>query len=410
MNMFASVRTALRALRKNKLRSLLAMLGIVIAVGAVVATVSIGQGAQAKVAQQMQSLGSNLLMIVPGSVASHGVATGAGATQNLTRDDANAIEREVTGPVAALAPINRTGAQVVYGDQNWFTQVMGTTAGYLDVRGWALEKGEPFGREEDAAAAKVCILGKTVVSKLFNEESPVVGEQIRVKHVPCKVIGVLSAKGQSSWGQDQDDVILMPWSTVVRRLVGTQSDAVGQMMVSARSPDQVAEAQAEITALLRQRHHTPDAQVEPDFQIRNLAEMQNAAQENTKTIAVLLGSVALISLIVGAIGIANVMLVSVTERTREIGIRMAVGARGRDVLFQFLTEAVMLASVGGFIGLGLGVGGSKWMAVKFDWPTLLSPSVMLGTMLLAGFAGIVAGFYPALRASRLDPIDALRFE
>jgi putative ABC transport system permease protein len=409
VNLLASLRTALRALRKNKLRSLLAMLGIVIAVGAVVATVAIGQGAQAKVAAQMASLGSNLLMIVPGSIAAHGVATGAGATQNLNREDLTAIERELTNSVAAIAPINRTGAQVVYGDQNWFTQVQGTTAAYLQVRGWPLVEGEAFGREEDAAAAKVCVLGKTVVDKLFPDEAHVLGEQIRVKHVPCKVIGVLAAKGQSSWGQDQDDVILMPWSTVVRRLIGTQSEAVGTMMVSARSPEAVEDAQREITSLLRQRHHLSDT-AEPDFQIRNLAEMQNAAKENTNTIAILLGSVALISLIVGAIGIANVMLVSVTERTREIGIRMAVGARGRDVLFQFLTEAVVLASVGGVIGLLLGAGISKWMASRFDWPTLLSPPVMAATMLLAGFAGVVAGFYPALRASRLDPIEALRFE
>src|SRR5438874_4892351 len=234
------------------------MLGIVIAVGAVVATVSIGQGAQAKVAAQMESLGSNLLMVVPGSIASHGVATGAGATQTLNRDDATAIERELTSSVAAIAPINRTGAQVVYGDQNWFTQVQGTTAAYLDVRGWPLAQGEPFGREEDAAAAKVCILGKTVVDKLFVDPTRVLVEQIRVKHVPCKIIGVLVSKGQSQLGQDQDDVILMPWSTVVRRLIGSQSDAVGQMMVSARSPDQVDDAQREITALLRQRHHLTD--------------------------------------------------------------------------------------------------------------------------------------------------------
>jgi putative ABC transport system permease protein len=409
VNVIASIWTALRALHKNTLRSLLAILGIVIAVGAVVATVAIGQGAQAKVAAQMASLGSNLLMVLPGSMMSKGANTGAGATQNLTRDDATSIERELTSTVAAIAPINRTGAQIVYGDMNWFTQVQGTTAAYLDVRGWPLQQGDMFGREEDAAAAKVCVLGKTVVDKLFAPDAPVIGEQIRVKHVPCKVIGILSSKGQSQWGQDQDDVIVMPWSTVVRRLVGTQSDAVGQLMVSARSPEAVDDAQREITALLRQRHKTADA-AEPDFQIRNLAEMQNAAKENTATIAVLLGSVALISLIVGAIGIANVMLVSVTERTREIGIRMAVGARGKDVLFQFLTEAVVLASVGGVIGIVLGIGTSKWMAARFEWPTLLSPPVMLATMLLAGFAGIVAGFYPALRASRLDPIDALRFE
>jgi len=408
MKFFASLRTALRALNKNKLRSFLAALGIVIAVAAVIATVAIGEGAKAKVADQMASLGSNLLMILPGSVMQRGAATGAGATQNLTRDDATAIEKELTGSVAAVAPINRTGGQVIYGDANWFTQVVGTTPGYLAVRGWPLAEGEAFGREEDAAAAKVCLIGQTVKDKLFGD-SPAVGEQIRVKHVPCKIVGVLSPKGQSSWGQDQDDVILMPWTTLVRRILGTQSDAVGQLMVSARSPQAVGEAQREITSLLKQRHHQSE-QAEPDFQVRNLAEMQNAAQEQTKTIALLLGSVALISLIVGAIGIANVMLVSVTERTREIGIRMAVGARGRDVMFQFLTEAVVLAAVGGAIGLFLGTGVAKYMAIQAQWPTLLSPPVMVGTMILAGLAGIIAGFYPALRASRLDPIDALRFE
>ncbi len=409
MNLLASLRTALRALQKNLLRSFLAMLGIVIAVGAVIATVAIGQGAQAKVAAQMASLGSNLLMVLPGSMNMHGVSVGAGATQTLTREDGAAIEKELGNVVGALAPINRTGAQIIYGDQNWFTQVQGTTAAYLAVRGWSLESGEMFGREEDAAAAKVCVLGKTVVDKLFLPDQPVIGQQIRVKHVPCKVIGILAAKGQSSWGQDQDDVILMPWSTVVRRLIGSQADTVGQLMVSARRPELVEEAQREVTSLLRQRHHSSEG-AEPDFQIRNLAEMQSAARENTNTIAVLLGSVALISLLVGAIGIANVMLVSVTERTREIGIRMAVGARGRDVLVQFLTEAALLATVGGGIGLLLGVGLSQWMASRFDWPALLSPTVMLGTLVLAGLAGVVAGFYPALRASRLDPIEALRFE
>ncbi|HYS80461.1 MAG TPA: ABC transporter permease [Anaeromyxobacteraceae bacterium] len=408
MILLAALRTALRALRRNKLRSALAMLGIVIAVAAVVSTVSLGQGAKAKVAQQMASLGSNLLMVVPGSMNTRGVATGAGATQNLTLDDARAIERELPQAVAAVAPVNRSGAQVIYGDANWFTQVMGSTASYLQVRQWPLAQGEAFGREEEAAGAKVCLIGQTVKEKLFGD-SNALGEQIRVKHVPCKVVGVLAAKGQGNWGQDQDDVIVMPWSTLVRRLQGSQADTVGMLMVEARSGPQVADAQREVTSLLKQRHHQADA-AEPDFQIRNLTEIQNSANEQTNTLSLLLGSIALISLVVGAIGIANVMLVSVTERTREIGIRMAVGARGRDVLVQFLTEAVVLAAIGGLIGLGLGALVSWIMAVKAEWPTLLSPSVMLGTVLLAGLAGVVAGFYPALRASRLDPIEALRYE
>ena len=408
MNASASVRTALRALGKNKLRSLLAMLGIVIAVAAVMATVSIGQGAQAKVAQQWESLGANLLVVSPGSMAKSGVATGLGATQNLTREDAAAIERELTSSVSAVAPVNKTPAQIVYGDQNWFTQVQGTTAAYLHIRNRPLAEGHAFGREEDASAAKVCVLGETVVKKLFVPGAPVLGEQVRVKHVPCKVIGILAGKG-NAFGTDEDDTILMPWTTVVRRLIGSQSDAVGRLMVSARSSQHVADAEREVTALLRQRHRLSE-HAEPDFQIKNHVEMQDAEEENADTLATLLEAVAAISLIVGSIGIANVMLVSVTERTREIGIRMAVGGRRRDILFQFLTEAVVLAATGGVIGLALGIGAAQWMAVRSEWPTLLSPPVMLGMIVAAGLAGVIAGFYPALRASRLDPIEALRFE
>jgi len=374
MNALASLRTALRALTKNKLRSMLAMLGIVIAVSAVVATVAIGQGAQAKVAQQM---------------GKGGVATGTGAQQSLTRDDATAIEREVSDSVSAVSPVSRTSGQVLYGGQNWFTSIQGVSPSYLDIRNAALAEGQSFTREQDAAAAKVAIIGKTVADKLFPNGAQIVGEQIRVKQEPVTVIGVLAPKGQSAYGQDQDDVILMPWTTVVRRLIGSQSDTVGQIMVLARSASQVDQAQSDV---------------------RNLAEMQDAAKQSTQTVAVMLGSVALISLIVGAIGIANVMLVSVTERTREIGLRMAIGGRGRDVLYQFLIEAMSLAVVGGLVGLLLGTGASKWMAAKFDWPSLLSVPAMAATLLLAGLAGVVAGFYPALRASRLDPIEALRFE
>jgi putative ABC transport system permease protein len=408
VNLLASVRTALRAVRRNTLRSALAATGIVIAVAAVVATVALGAGAQAKVAREMATLGANLLTISPGAVSSRGASSGAGATQTLTLEDGRAIEKELAAQVAGVAPLNKTGAQVVYGDANWFTQVMGSTAAYLTVRDWPLSAGEPFGREEEAAGAKVCLIGETVRERLFGE-GLAVGEQIRVKHIPCKVIGVLGPKGQGSNGQDQDDLVLMPWTTLARRIQGQQGDVVGQLLVGAVRPEQVAPLQREVTVLLRQRHHLADG-AENDFRVRNLAEIQNAANEQTATLSLLLGAIALISLVVGAIGIANVMLVSVTERTREIGIRMAIGARGRDVLFQFLVEAVALAAAGGLLGLALGAGVARFMAARAGWPTLLSPAVMVGAVALAGLAGVVAGFYPAVRASRLDPIEALRYE
>jgi putative ABC transport system permease protein len=408
MNPLMSLRTALRALVKNKLRSLLAMLGIVIAVAAVVATVAIGQGAEAKVANQMASLGTNLLVVQGGSLSNHGVATGAGATQNLSRDDATAVERELTDSVAAVTPSSRTNAQVVYGDQNWSTQIQGASPSFLDIRSWTLAQGDAFTREDDSAAAKVCVLGQTVVDRLFPAGAQVIGEEIRVKDVPCKVVGVLAPKGQSASGQDQDDVVLMPWTTVARRLMGSQADTVQQILVLAQ-PGRVDDAQNDVTSLLRQRHHL-EGSAPNDFDIRNLAAMQDAAKSSTQTVAILLGSVALISLLVGAIGIANVMLVSVTERTREIGLRMAIGAKGRDVLFQFLTEAVALACVGGAIGVLIGSVATRVVAAHFQWQALFSLPVIAGTILLAGLAGVVSGFYPALRASRLDPIDALRFE
>jgi putative ABC transport system permease protein len=408
VNVLSSVRTAMVAVRRNKLRSALAALGIIIAVAAVVATVALGEGAKAKVAQQMASLGSNMLTVSPGAVSAKGVSTGVGATQTLTLEDGRAIERDLGDVVVAAAPLNKIGAQVVYGDVNWFTQIVGTTPGYLEVRDWPLSAGEAFGKDDVASGAKVCLLGQTVKEKLFGD-APAVGEQIRLRQIPCKVVGVLAAKGQGSNGQDQDDIVIVPWATLARRIQGAQGEVVGQLVVGAHSSAQMKELIRGVTDLLRQRHHLAEGQ-ESDFRVRNYTEIQESANAQTETLSLLLGGIALISLIVGAIGIANVMLVSVTERTREIGIRIAIGARGRDVLFQFLTEAVVLAAAGGLVGLGVGALGAKIMASRAGWPTLLSPGVMILTVVLAGLAGVVAGFYPALRASRLDPIEALRYE
>ncbi|HZX96561.1 MAG TPA: ABC transporter permease [Myxococcales bacterium] len=408
MNAVTSARTAVLAVHRNKLRSALAVVGIVIAVAAVVATVALGQGAKVKVAREMASLGLNMLTISPGAVSSHGASSGAGGTQTLTLDDAQAVERELGSILSAVAPLNKSGAQLVRGDANWFAPVFGTWPGYLKIRDWHLAMGQPFGAEEVAVGAKVCLLGQTVRERLFGDASPL-GAEIRVQRMPCKVIGVLSPKGAGNGQQDQDDVVVMPWTTLVRRVQGAQGQALGNLLVGARSPQLIGEAEHEVRQLLRQRHHLAE-DVPDDFRIRNLADLQASANAQTQTLSVLLSAIALISLIVGAIGIANVMLVSVTERTREIGIRMAVGARGRDVLFQFLTEAVALAAAGGLLGLICGAGAAGLMAVKAGWPTLLSLPVMVGAVLLAGLAGVVAGFYPALRASRLDPIDALRFE
>jgi len=409
-NIWPAVRIALRALRVNKLRAALTMLGIIIGVGAVIATVSIGSGAEQRIADQIKSIGSNLMMILPGSTTSGGIRAGLGSILTLSEDDARAMAAEVAA-AQAVAPSMRGTAQVVFGNQNWSTAIQGVTPEYLEVREWDIAAGRMFGQEDVDGATKVVVLGQTVAANLFADGDPV-DQIIRIKAVPFTVVGLLSYKGQSAWGQDQDDVVLIPLSTAKTKVLGvSQANArmVGSIAVKVRSGDLMKEAEQEIGDLLRQRHRL-QAWQENDFSIRNLDEVFRAQEESSRTMRNLLGAVAAVSLLVGGIGIMNIMLVSVTERTREIGIRMAVGARTWDIRWQFLVEAVTLALIGGLAGVGLGVGGSVLIARMAQWATLVSPVAVMGAFLSAAATGLLFGMYPAWRASLLDPIEALRYE
>jgi len=401
--------TALRALRRNKLRSVLTMLGIIIGVGAVITMVSIGRGADAAVQQQIQSLGNNLLMVIPGATTVNGVRSGWGAASTLTTADAAAIGKECPA-VAEVSYIKRQLVQVVYGNQNWSTSAQGATPSYESIRDWHLREGRFFDEREDGSAAPVAVLGQTVVDHLFAPGEDPIGATIRVKNVPFEVIGVLVSKGQTGWGQDQDDVVIIPFSTAERRVLGTQIlGTVDMIFVSTATAADLPDAQTQIRALLRERHRVQPAQDE-DFTIRDLSEIADASRMASQVMTNLLLSVASISLLVGGIGIMNIMLVSVTERTREIGIRMAVGARTGHILIQFLVEAIVVSTVGGATGVLLGVIGTKLIARLAEWPTLLSAPAIALAFSFSAAVGIVFGFYPARRASRLDPITALRTE
>ena len=397
--------SAFRALQRNKMRSFLTMLGIIIGVSAVIAMLAIGQGAQYSVEQQISSLGTNVLIVYPGSQNTGGIRGGAGTTTTLTEEDCLAIQRECPA-VSLISPGTRAGGQVIAGNLNWATGVEGTGTDYLEIRKWGIEYGDFYTDQDVKAAAKVCVLGKTVADALFPEASPI-GLTVRIRNVPCKVIGVLTKKGQNAMGQDQDDVILAPWTTVQRRL--TWFPYLRQILVSATSASNIPVAQKQITELLRMRHkiapYDPD-----DFSIRNQADLATAATATTQILTILLASIASVSLLVGGIGIMNIMLVSVTERTREIGIRMSVGARSRDILTQFLIEALVLSLLGGIIGILLGVGGSTLISKLAKWPTIVT---FFSILLSFGFSiaiGIFFGFYPAKKAAMLNPIDALRYE
>lgn len=405
MSPLIAFKIAGRALSRNILRSVLTMLGIIIGVGSVIAMVAVGQGAKAQVEVQIATIGSNMLMVFPGSITQGGVRAGSGTVTTLTEEDAKAIQKELSS-VRLAAPSLRTVAQVVSANQNWSTAVTGSTPAFFTIRDWSFELGDPFNPSDVEGATKVVVIGKTVADNLFGSQDPV-GQIIRIRNFPFKVIGVLAPKGQSAQGQDQDDVAIIPLSTLQKRIIG--ATYIGAILVSANSPQETAVAQDQIRLLLRQRHHLPPGQ-DDDFTVRNMIEIATAAEASSRVMTLLLGSIASISLIVGGIGIMNIMLVSVTERTREIGIRIAVGARRHDILLQFLVEAIVLSLSGGCLGIVLGVVGSQVISAFVHWPTIISLRAILLAFLFAILIGIFFGLYPARRAASLDPIEALRYE
>jgi putative ABC transport system permease protein len=408
MTPLQSLRVALLGLLRNPGRSLLTTLGIIIGVGAVIAMVAIGEGAKSRVAEAFAAMGTDLLIVQPGSSTAGGVRGGFGSQPTLTWDDLEAVQNEVPS-VKRAAPVLRSSQSLVSDELNWTTSVYGTTPEYFDLRAWPCAGGQFFTDADVEGGAKVVVLGKTVVDKLFGPGADPVGATIRIGKSPYQVVGVAAPKGQSSTGQDYDDVAFMPYTTFASKVQGGLGKyLIGTIYVQS-TEGATARAQGAVTQLLRARHNLT-ARDDDDFQIRNLSEIANAQQAGTDTLTTLLASVAAVSLLVGGIGIMNIMLVSVTERTREIGVRVALGATPADILTQFLLEALMLALVGGLLGLALGVGAATWLAWKFHWPVLVRPDVVVLSIVFSGFVGVGFGVYPAFKASRLDPIEALRYE
>lgn len=400
---------ALTALTRNKVRSFLTALGVIIGVAAVIAMLAIGQGARQRVEATFASMGSNLLIVSSGSSFRGGMGGGAGSGLSITWDDMNAIRDEVP-VVTRITPVLRTTGQVISEHLNWQTTIYGVGPDYLNIRSWAPVVGESFSDRDVLNATPVVLLGETVNDNLFGEGVDSTGQVIRVSGVPFTVLGVLDAKGQSSWGMDQDDAVLIPYTTYGRRVQGGFNRFVeGSLHISTDSPEDLAVAMPQISELLRERHRIRPGQPD-DFRIRNMTEIASAQEEGTRTFTTLLASIAAVSLLVGGIGIMNIMLVSVTERTREIGLRMAVGARPRDILWQFLIEALVLSLTGGLIGAALGIGLALKLGDSFGWSVIIQPSITVLSVAFSAFVGVVFGLHPAMKASRLDPIEALRYE
>lgn len=398
-------KVALKSIMRNRMRSLLTSLGIVIGVCSVIVLVAIGQGSQAMITDEIESLGTNLLIVIPGTSQSHGVSRGAGSENRMTLDDAARIEKDALY-VSHVSPIVRTGAQVIGGGNNWSTAIQGVSIDYLIIKDWELETGEFFKEKDVRAKRKVAVLGKTIVDELFPDQDPV-GEKIRIRNTPFTVIGVLTEKGQNLMGMDEDDVVLAPSTTVLYRLKGSQY--IDAIFASAVSTELMDTAEKEITLLLREEHRIQDGE-DDDFSIRNQTDIIEMASSTLSTLTLLLGAIAAVSLLVGGIGIMNIMLVSVTERTREIGIRLSVGARGSDILTQFLVEAVVLSLAGGLIGVISAFGITFLLNQATTLAPIINPTTILMAFAFAAGVGIFFGFYPARKASNLNPIDALRYE
>jgi len=399
------IKVAFKSIVKNKMRTLLTMLGIIIGVAAVIVMVAIGKGAEQRIQNQIASMGTNLIMVFPGSMQQRGVHMGPDQGVRLTLDDADKVKKNST-LLDAVSPVVRTGVQVIGGSGNWSTAVWGGSEEYLKIRDWKMSSGEFFSAADVRAQNKVCVIGQTIVKNLFANEDPI-GQQLRLRNVPFKVIGVLKERGQSAFGQDQDDVIIAPYSTVYYRLSGEPH--INQILARAASLDQMTQAQAEITTIMREAHKIQEGQ-DDDFTVRNQTDIASTAEETTKVLTILLASIASISLLVGGIGIMNIMLVSVTERTHEIGIRMAIGARSRDILVQFLIEAIVLSLSGGLIGVLIGFIATYIVHLATEWNTVIAPANVILSFGFAGAVGVFFGYYPARKASSLNPIEALRYE